>query len=378
MKQINNVLCVFTRILGGKTFSKVLENHINAQGYSKVTYLDYDTEIFKKYRPPFYFKLGDALQSAWPINKKYKATISDTSEYDAVFFQAYQLTLPFSGLIKKKYVVLSLDSTPMNAVRHNLKARSVLSYSRFNRFCTHVLNILLYKRIFKHIDVFLARTELVEKSLINDYGISKSKILVTYLPVESAQGYMSRKSSPRLNLLFAGNDWKLKGGQFLLDVFNDACAEVAHLTIVSTDQSVKSLPKRRGITVINGLPNAELMSTMAQSDVFLFPSWKDELGLVLCEAVAQGIAVFARESGAQGELVHDGVNGRLFEFASTVDEWREAILNLAMDENRLEMYKKNSLKLATQKLAPSRFSEQLRHAFPIPALNANPSQSQSD
>jgi glycosyltransferase involved in cell wall biosynthesis len=365
-------------MLGGLTFSKVLENHINAQGYSKVTYLDYDEEIYDKYRAPFYFRLGDALQSAWQINKKYKDTISDASEYDAVFFQAYQLTLPFLDLIKKKYVVLSLDSTPMNAVRHNLKARSVLSYSRFNAFCTHVLNILLYKRIFKHIDVFLARTELVQNSLINDYGISKSKILVTYMPVESKKGYICGKSSPRLNLLFAGNDWNRKGGQFLLDVFNDACAEVAHLTIVSADEDVKNLPKRRGITVINGLPNAELMSTMAQSDVFLFPSWRDELGLVLCEAVAQGIAVFARESGAQGEFVHDGVNGRLFEFASTVEQWREAILSLAMDEDRLEMYKHNSLKLATKKLTPSRFSEQLKHVFPTPALNVNPSHSQSE
>jgi len=377
LKQINNVLCVFTRILGGETFSKILENHINAQDYSKVTYLDYDAAIYKKYRPPFYFRFSDVLQSAWRINKKYKDTISDAREYDAVFFQAYDLTLPFLSLIKKKYIVLSLDSTPMTALRHNLKARSVLPYSHFNAFCTHVLNILLYKRIFKHIDVFLARTELVQNSLINDYGISESKILVTYLPVESLQGDMSRKSSPRLNLLFAGNDWKRKGGQFLLDVFNDACAEVAHLTIVSTDQSVKSLPKRRGITFINGLPNAELMSTMAQSDVFLFPSWRDELGLVLCEAVAQGIAVFARESGAQGEFVHDDINGRLFEFASTVDEWREAILSLAMDENRLEMYKQNSLKLATQKLAPSRFSEQLKHVLPTPALNVSPSQIQS-
>ena len=372
MRQINNVLCVFTRILGGETFSKILENHINAQDYSKVTYLDYDAEIYEKYRPPFYFRLGDALQSAWRINKKYKDTISDSREYDAVFFQGYDLTLPFLSLIKKKYIVLSLDSTPMNAARRNLKARGVLSYSRFNAFCTHVLNILLYKRIFKHIDVFFARTELVQHSLINDYGISESKILVTYLPVESLQGDMYRKSSQRLNLLFAGNDWKRKGGQFLLDVFNDACAEVAHLTIVSTDQSVKSLPKRRGITFINGLPNAELMSTMAQSDVFLFPSWRDELGLVLCEAVAQGIAVFARESGAQGEFVHDGINGRLFEFASTVDEWREAILSLTKDEDRLEMYKQNSLKLATQKLSSARFSEQLRHAFPNPVLSVTP------
>lgn len=367
MKEISRVLCVFTRILGGKTFSKVLENHVNSRGYKTVTYVDYDSEIYKKYAPPFYFRLSDALQSAWRINKKYKDSVSEASEYDAIFFQAYDLTLPFLGLMKKKYVVLSLDSTPMNAVRHNLKARSVISYSRLNAMLTNLLNILFYQRIFKQVDVFLARTELVQRSLMNDYGIPKSKILVSYLPVDNMPSKINRKTSSRLNLLFAGNDWSRKGGEFLLDVFDETCADVAQLTIVSTDEKVKKIPKRRGITIINGMPNADLLSTMAQSDVFLFPSWKDELGLVLCEAVSQGIAVFARESGAQGEFVHNKVNGRLFGFSSTAEEWRDAILSLAKDEEKLEIYKQNSLKLATQTLNPARFNEQLSHAFPIPA-----------
>jgi glycosyltransferase involved in cell wall biosynthesis len=371
LKEVSRVLCVFTRILGGKTFSKVLENHVNSRGYKTVTYVDYDVEIYKKYHPPFYFRLSDTLQSAWRINKKYKDSVSDSSVYDAIFFQAYDLALPFLGLMKKKYIVLSLDSTPLNAVRHNLKARSVLSYSRFNAVLTNLLNILFYKRIFRQVDVFLARTELVQRSLMDDYGIPKSKILVTYLPVDRIPSQINGKTSSRLNLLFAGNDWSRKGGEFLLDVFDETCADVAHLTIVSTDENVNKIPKRRGITVINGMPNAELISTMAQSDVFIFPSWKDELGLVLCEAVSQGIAVFARESGAQGEFVHDEVNGHLFGFSSTAEEWREAILSLAKDEDKLEMYKQNSLKLATQKLNPSRFSDQLRHAFPIPASTAS-------
>ena len=371
MKEISRVLCVFTRILGGKTFSKVLESYVNSRGYNKVTYVDYDLDIYKRYHPPFYLKLSNALQSAWRINNKYKDSVSDASAYDAIFFQAYDLTLPFLGLMKKKYVVLALDSTPLNAVRHNLKARTVLSYSRFNAVLTHLLNILFYKRIFKHVDIFLARTELVQSSLINDYGIPKSKILVSYLPVDSMPSKINQKTSSRLNLLFVGNDWSRKGGEFLLSVFDETCADVAHLTIVSTDEKVKNIPKRRGITIISGMPNEELLSTMSQSDVFLFPSWKDELGLVLCEAVSQGIAVFARESGAQGEFAHDEVNGRLFGFSSTAEEWREAILSLAKDEEKLLMYKQNSLNLAKQKLNPSRFTDQLRHAFPIPASTNN-------
>ncbi|MBT1450643.1 glycosyltransferase family 4 protein [Glaciecola sp. XM2] len=363
MKKGSNVLCIFTRILGGKTFSKELENYIASTNFAKVSYVNYDNTIFKKYKPPFYCRFSDSLQSGWRIKQKYKDEVSNINEFDTVFFQSYHLTLFFLTLIEKKYTVLALDSTPVNAMQHNLKARSVVPYSLVNVMLTQALNILFFKRIFKHVDVFLARTELVKKSLVRDYGIAESKILVTYLPSNNIIIQEPKKTDSRLKLIFAGNDWERKGGPFLLDVFNDACAEVADLMIVSTDPKVNNLPKRKGVTVINGMPNSELLSLMAQSDIFLFPSWKDELGLVLCEAASLGLAIIARESGAQGEFVQNGINGYLLDFASTVYEWQETILNLTHDSERLHLYKQNSLELARQKLNRERFEMQLSLAL---------------
>jgi glycosyltransferase involved in cell wall biosynthesis len=160
-----------------------------------------------------------------------------------------------------------------------------------------------------------------------------------------------------------GNDWERKGGEFLFDIFNEECSEIANLTIVSTDEKVKNLPKMNGVTVINGLPNKDIISLMGQSDVFLFPSWKDELGLVLCEAVSQGLVVMARESGAQGEIVLDGVNGNLFGFSDSAMKWREAILELAKDKEKVERYKNNSLNLAQRKLKSSEFVDKIRRVF---------------
>lgn len=366
LKKVNNVLCIFTRLLGGKTFSKTLEGYINSVGYKKVTFLNYDSEIYQRYHPPFLFRLSNALQSAWRIKEKFKDHIQDSKAFDAIYFQAYDLTLPFHKIIKTKYTILSLDSTPLNAVKHNLRARSVIPYSPTNAFLTYVLNALIYKRIFNNIDMFLARTELVKTSLIHDYNIPENKIVVTYLPANNLQKQISSNSSERLELLFVGNDWKRKGGKFLLEAFDDECAKYTHLTIVSNDEEVKHLESRKGLTVINGLSNSEVISLMSKSDVFLFPSWRDELGLVLCEAVSQGVAVIARETGAQGELVLDGVNGNLFGFSSTPTEWRQAILELAHNQEKLTAYKRNSLKLAQAKLEPSSFNEKLKFALCSP------------
>jgi glycosyltransferase involved in cell wall biosynthesis len=104
---------------------------------------------------------------------------------------------------------------------------------------------------------------------------------------------------------------------------------------------------------------------MKQSDIFLFPSWRDELGLVLCEAVSQGVAVLARKSGAQDELVLDDINGRLFDFSSTPEEWRASILEMANDTDKLITYKQNSLVLAKKMLDPTNFASTLSLAFSV-------------
>jgi glycosyltransferase involved in cell wall biosynthesis len=61
------------------------------------------------------------------------------------------------------------------------------------------------------------------------------------------------------------------------------------------------------------LQGEELASAFASSDVFLFPSRTETLGLVLLEAMAAGCPVVAARSGGIPDIVTDGVNGYLFE-----------------------------------------------------------------
>jgi glycosyltransferase involved in cell wall biosynthesis len=61
------------------------------------------------------------------------------------------------------------------------------------------------------------------------------------------------------------------------------------------------------------LQGEELASAFASSDVFLFPSRTETLGLVLLEAMAAGCPVVAARSGGIPDIVTDGINGYLFE-----------------------------------------------------------------
>jgi glycosyltransferase involved in cell wall biosynthesis len=67
-------------------------------------------------------------------------------------------------------------------------------------------------------------------------------------------------------------------------------------------------------TVFTGyLRGQELASAYASSDLFLFPSRTDTLGLVLLEAMAAGCPVVACRAGGVPDAVEDGVTGFLFE-----------------------------------------------------------------
>jgi glycosyltransferase involved in cell wall biosynthesis len=70
-------------------------------------------------------------------------------------------------------------------------------------------------------------------------------------------------------------------------------------------------------TVFTGfLHGEELAAAYASSDVFLFPSTTDTLGLAMVEALASGLPVVAERSGAASEVVDDGTTGVLYEAGS--------------------------------------------------------------
>jgi glycosyltransferase involved in cell wall biosynthesis len=91
----------------------------------------------------------------------------------------------------------------------------------------------------------------------------------------------------------------------------------------------------------------------------LFPSYHDELGLVLAEAACAGLPIVARESGGQGEYVRSGENGFLLPLQSDLHAWRAAIDEiLASDELRLK-FSAGSAALGRRLCSKARFDSQV-------------------
>lgn len=67
-------------------------------------------------------------------------------------------------------------------------------------------------------------------------------------------------------------------------------------------------------TVFTGfLYGDDLASAYASSDIFVFPSTTETLGLVLLEGMASGLPIVAAKSGPTSEQITDGLNGLLYE-----------------------------------------------------------------
>ncbi len=118
------------------------------------------------------------------------------------------------------------------------------------------------------------------------------------------------ESRRRLRVLFVGSLTQAKGLGYLFDAAAPLAGTV-DLTLVGRRVSATAptpvlLEKYRWIP---SLAHAELLAEMARHDVLVLPSLHEGFGLVLSEAMSQGLVVITTPHTAGPDLINDGVDG---------------------------------------------------------------------
>lgn len=158
-------------------------------------------------------------------------------------------------------------------------------------------------------------------AVIGDDVAARAQVVYPYVSrgTQAAPGHRLR-----LDVLFVGTQFWLKGGYELCDAFASVVARSAdaRLTVVSnvghevrtrfSDAAIEFVPAR--------LCRAEIGERMARADLFAMPTLLESFGMAALEALSHGLPILTTDVYALREMVDDGINGILL--PDSYGSWR--------------------------------------------------------
>jgi len=160
-------------------------------------------------------------------------------------------------------------------------------------------------------DAIVVASSFTKSTLAQMPGLSAPVHVVPYGAPPVAEDVRPASKNGPLRVMFAGSLTQRKGVSYFLKAC-ELMRGAVEVTIVGrkpTDQCVPleaALKKHRYIVSV---PHHEMLSEMARQDVLVFPSLFEGFGLVILEAMAQGVPVITTEATAGPEVITEGEDG---------------------------------------------------------------------
>jgi glycosyltransferase involved in cell wall biosynthesis len=352
------LLCIFTTILGHKTMARKLKQTLDSLPGVSPSYVLMEAEDYEKYPAPWWARATNPWHSQYVSRQKFKGL--PPPDFDAVFFNAWELTVCFEDLARRAPAAAILDAVP-STFDVQLRGRGV---GGWKRTLSHQVHHRAFRRAAREIDVFLPMGSDCAEALQQDYGVPAEHCsALTFSPQDlevSRPG--SRSYAPPLRLLFVGREFIRKGGELLLRLFTERLSGRCTLTIVSSDPALDGRALPAGVERLSSLSLEDLHQTFRDSQVFVFPTQQDFMPQVLAEALAFGVPCLANDVGAIRDLVHDNETGFLMPREAGLDAWASRIEQLAANPSELARLSRTARLFAEDKFNPSRFRSVLEKA----------------
>lgn len=198
-------------------------------------------------------------------------------------------------------------------------------------------------------DIVICASNYVKKTLIYA-GVDASKIKV--IPLGSPDRPEPHiKKSLRLNFISSGNISYLKGSHHIINVWKENQNILSNHNLILIGSNM--LPKEEwenlpdNIQVLERLNHADYLEILRDCDVYLFNSYSDGFGMVMTEAMSNGLAVIATRNSAGPDLIEDKVNGLLIN-PGDESQLLESIQFLISNNSALQSIKSNSYKTSRE------------------------------
>jgi glycosyltransferase involved in cell wall biosynthesis len=150
----------------------------------------------------------------------------------------------------------------------------------------------------------------------------------------------ARDQTRGCGLLFCGSWTEMKGVDYLAAAFSQVIdgGFALNLTILGgavppeTILAAFSPAARRSVTIVERVPEREVIAAYRTHDVLVLASTYEGFGMVVIEAMSQRLPVIATPVGCAPALVHDGITGLLVE-PRRPDLLAAAIMRMMNDPN---------------------------------------------
>lgn len=185
-----------------------------------------------------------------------------------------------------------------------------------------------------------------ERLFINPYGVS-------------LQHFSSTVCTNEFDCIVVGSWSRRKGSHLIVEAFQNSSVKVLHVGTVCD----VPFPKQDNFVHMDSIPETELMSCYKRAKVFLFPSYEDGFGLVLCQAAICGLPIVCSKNTG-GPTLKRLINDDRYIYIMnnlTAVELKKGVdyaLNLtARTENSLRNYVHDKMKEFTWDAYGERYNE---------------------
>jgi glycosyltransferase involved in cell wall biosynthesis len=196
-------------------------------------------------------------------------------------------------------------------------------------------------------------TEEQRDTTVSRYRVDPRRITVIPNGVDLSRFSCSKRtlhSPPRL--LFVGRLSAQKNVLLLLRALDGVSSEF-DTTLVGEGELEGELRRAardlglQNLTFHGRADGAELVELYRRADVFVLPSEREGMPLVLLEAIAMGLPIVATDVPGSRDVVVDGLNGLLVPLGEP-DQLRQALLSIARDPDCYKLMSAQSLELASK------------------------------
>lgn len=170
-------------------------------------------------------------------------------------------------------------------------------------------------------DVIFVASSFTKKTLEEYSGnLPEIKVIPYGFPeVKQKKEYQSL-ANRKLKVLFIGGLSQRKGLSYLFDAIEGMQNKVeltivGHKAVANCNVLNLALEKHKWIP---SLAHDQVLACMREHDIFVFPSLFEGFGLVITEAMSQGIPVITTDRTAGPDIIQDGVDGWIVEAGSSV------------------------------------------------------------